>query len=127
AISAGASLPLALESEIFQTSGLKLHNFYGASECGGIAYDATSVPRTDPACVGTPLQNVRLAIAHDDCLEVRSAAVAETYWPEQNASLAGGCYRTSDLAEIISSEIFLRGRASDQINVAGRKVSSNAF
>jgi len=127
AISAGASLPLALEHEIFQTSGLKLHNFYGASECGGIAYDSTAVPRTDAACVGTPLQNVALSISEDHCLEVRSAAVAETYWSQPEANLAGGCYRTSDLAEIIGGQIFLRGRATDQINVAGRKVSPDGI
>jgi len=127
AISAGAALPLALEEEIFQASGLKLHNFYGASECGGIAYDATSLPRTDAACAGTPLQGVRLGISEGDCLEVRSAAVAETYWPEPEVNLAGGCYRTSDLAEILNSQIFLRGRASDQINVAARKVSPDAI
>src|ERR1043165_4303098 len=37
-ISAGAPLPLQLEQEIFQTCGLKVHNFYGSTECGGIAY-----------------------------------------------------------------------------------------
>ena len=53
--------------------------------------------------------------------------MAETYWPEPDAILAGGCYRTSDLAEIIGGQIFLRGRAGDQINVAGRKVSPDAI
>src|ERR1043165_2150398 len=41
AISAGAPLPLALEQEIFTGRGLKIHNFYGASECGGIGYDSS--------------------------------------------------------------------------------------
>src|SRR5262249_33325811 len=123
AISAGAPLPLALEQEIFQRSGLKLHNFYGATECGGIAYDATEVPRTDPACVGTPLRNVTLSIAEDGCLEVRSAAVAQSYWPQPEPNLSGGCYHTSDLAAIEQGQIFLRGRINDQINVAGRKIS----
>ena len=45
AISAGAPLPVAVEREIFQRQGLKVHNCYGASECGGIAYDATMDPR----------------------------------------------------------------------------------
>src|SRR6185369_12764206 len=112
--------PLALEEEILRGNGLKLHNFYGASECGGIAYDATPLPRTDAACVGTPLQNVRLSISEGDCLEVRSAAVAQTCWPEPDVNLAGGSYRTSDQAEILNRQIFLRGRASDQINVAAR-------
>ena len=136
AISAGAPLPLALEQEIFAKRGLKIHNFYGASECGAIAYDATGTPRTDDACVGTPMKNVSLSVADDGCLEVRSRAVAEHYWWGEAAdepacgdarptdsTLGNGCFHTSDLAEISHGLVYLHGRAGDQINVAGRKVS----
>ena len=123
AVSAGAPLPLPLESAVFQARGLKLHNFLGASECGGIAYDASAVPRADAACAGPPLQNVNLALNADGCLMVRSEAVAEGYWPEKSAALAGGVFQTGDLAELQAGQIFLRGRLDDQINVAGRKVS----
>jgi len=123
AISAGAPLPLSLEAEIFQRTGVKLHNFYGATECGGIAYDASEIPRTETAGVGSGLRNVRLSTNEDGCLEVRSAAVGQTYWPEPQANLSNGCYRTSDLVEIHGGQVLLRGRSNDQINVAGRKVS----
>jgi acyl-coenzyme A synthetase/AMP-(fatty) acid ligase len=123
AISAGAPLPLALEREIFTATGLKLHNFYGATECGGIAYDASTTPRSDAALAGAPLQNVALACDADGCLEVRSPAVAQTYWPEPSANLAQGRYRTTDSVDLIAGQVFLRGRLTDRINVAGRKVS----
>jgi acyl-CoA synthetase (AMP-forming)/AMP-acid ligase II len=123
AISAGAPLPVRLEEAVFKARGLKIHNFYGSSECGGIAYDATEVPRTDETCVGSPMKNVSLSVAGDSCLEVRSRAVAETYWPQSETNLTDGCFRTNDLAEISGGQVFLRGRAGDQINVAGRKVS----
>lgn len=123
AISAGAPLPLTLEQEVFTKFGLKIHNFYGATECGGIAYDNSATPRTDAACVGTPMRNVSLSVNDDGCLEVRGAAVGETCWPASEPNLGNGCYRTSDLAEIQGDLVFLCGRASDQINVAGRKVS----
>src|ERR1019366_7204382 len=55
ATSGAAPLPLALEQAVFEAHGLKIHNFYGSSECGGIAYDATTVPRTDDACVRRPM------------------------------------------------------------------------
>ena len=55
--------------------------------------------------------------------EVRGRAVGETYWPEPSPTLAGGCFRTSDLAALRNGQVFLHGRASDQINVAGRKLS----
>lgn len=123
AISAGAPLPVALENEVFKATGVKIHNFYGSSECGGIAYDASEVPRSDDAFAGTAMRNVALAINVSGCLSVRSKAVAQTYWPEPNEALADGCFQTSDLAELNERGVFLRGRASDVINVAGRKVS----
>lgn len=122
AISAGAHLPLALEAEIFDATGIKVHNFYGASECGGIAFDRTSLPRSDTSVVGSPLENVKLAVDETGCLLVRGPAVGETYWPEPAPALGNGVYRTSDLAELRDSLVHLRGRAGDLINVAGRKV-----
>jgi acyl-coenzyme A synthetase/AMP-(fatty) acid ligase len=123
AISAGAPLSVALEQAVFDVQGVKIHNFYGSSECGGIAYDASPVARTDMACIGAPMKNVGVSIGKDGCVEVRSAAVGETYWPEPAANLAGGCFQTNDLAEIIDGNVYIRGRAGDQINMAGRKLS----
>jgi acyl-coenzyme A synthetase/AMP-(fatty) acid ligase len=123
AISAGAPLPLPVELDVLASTRIKIHNFYGATECGGIAYDNAETPRTDGACVGTPMRGVRVAVDPEGCLEVRSPAVGETYWPEAGPELAGGCYRTRDLAELHGGRVFLRGRAGDLINVAGRKVS----
>ena len=123
AISAGAPLPLALEREIFVARGLKVHNFYGSSECGGIAYDRTEQPRTADGCAGSALDNVDLRVGDGGCLEVRGANVARGYWPEPDASLGNGVFRTADLAAIRDGLVYLRGRAGDLINVAGRKVS----
>ncbi|MGO8696625.1 MAG: class I adenylate-forming enzyme family protein [Limisphaerales bacterium] len=123
AISAGAPLPLNLEQEVFARSGLKIHNFYGASECGGIAYDSTAAPREDGALVGTPMPGVKLTTNDDGCLTVRGKAVGMRYWPHHSDSLGGGQFQSSDLAELKNGAVFLRGRLTDQINVAGRKVA----
>jgi acyl-coenzyme A synthetase/AMP-(fatty) acid ligase len=136
AISAGAPLPLNVEQEIFQASGLKIHNFLGSSECGGIAYDATPVPRLDPSLAGRPMQNITVSLNAAGCLAVRSAAVGETYWPPRGGDgpspddgshnlprLTAGTFHSSDLAELRDGQVFLRGRLGDEINVAGRKVS----
>ena len=123
AISAGAPLPVNLEQEVFKVHGLKIHNFLGSSECGGIAYDTSETPRTEAAFVGLPMQNVNLSLNDDGCLVVHSRAVAETYWPEKSDSLGDGIFQTSDLAELKDGLVYLRGRLGDQINVAGRKVS----
>ncbi len=123
AISAGAPLPIELESAVFEKCGVKIHNFYGASECGGIAYDRSQQPRTDATLVGEPMDGVQLGLDENGCLEVCSDAVGETYWPVPNPAIGQGRFVTSDLAEIRDGKIFLVGRSGDQINVAGRKVS----
>ena len=123
AISAGAPLPLPLEQAVFERSGFKLHNFLGSTECGGIAYDASDTPRTDASFAGTAMRNVELSRGEDGCLVVSGASVGETYWPDPDARLGGGIFRTSDLVELHDGGVFLRGRASDLINVAGRKVA----
>ena len=122
AISAGAPLSVTLEQAVFAAHGIKVHNFYGSSECGGIAYDDSAQPRTDSALIGRPMDNVNLSIDDGGCLEVRGPAVGKGYWPEPSDNLADGVFRTSDLAELIEDRVFLRGRAGDLINVAGRKL-----
>jgi acyl-coenzyme A synthetase/AMP-(fatty) acid ligase len=123
AISAGAPLPLMLERAVFEEHGLKIHNFYGSTECGGITYDATAIPRADEASVGRPMQNVKVALNQDGVLLVRSQAVGETYWPESADTLGKGLFQTCDIAELKDGTVHLRGHTNDQINVAGRKVS----
>ena len=123
AISAGAPLPMALEREVFRRCGLKLHNFYGSSECGGIAYDATPAPREKPSLAGTPVANVTVTQGPSGCLAVQGEAVGWGYWPEPDPALADGCFRTRDRGEIRQGRIYVEGRVGDVINVAGRKVS----
>ena len=122
AISAGAPLPLPLENDVFEKHGVKIHNFLGASECGGIAYDRSDRPRKDAAIAGAPLDNVSLSVA-GGMLEVRGSSVAETYWPELAPSLRAGLFRSNDLVEIKDNILFMRGRASDVIHISGRKVA----
>lgn len=123
AISAGAPLPLPLEESVFAGHGLKIHNFYGSTECGGIAYDRSNVPRAESNLAGSALDHVRLSLSSPGTLVVESDAVGETYWPEPQPTLRAGRFETSDLAEIRAGHVYLLGRATDVLNVAGRKVS----
>jgi long-chain acyl-CoA synthetase len=122
AISAGAPLSVSLEQRVIADAGVKIHNFYGSTECGGIAYDRTPEPRTDETCIGTPLEEVKVSLNTDGCLRVHSRATGQTYWPKPDEALVDGSFQTSDLAEIKTGAVYLRGRLGDQINVAGRKV-----
>jgi acyl-coenzyme A synthetase/AMP-(fatty) acid ligase len=125
AISAGAPLALDLEQRVFAETGLKIHNFYGASECGGIAYDPTNKPRESAAIVGTPLPGVTVDTGRDGRLRVTSDAVAMGYdAPREDDLLAGGVYLTRDLGFTDDAGfIHLTGTTGGAINVAGRKIS----
>ena len=126
AISAGAPLTASLERQIFDRCALKVHNFYGASECGGIAFDASREPRLDSRLVGTPMSGVDLSVGDEGALSVSSPAVGCCYWPpDAGDELGDGVFRTSDIVESNSETggVYLCGRRGESINVAGRKVS----
>jgi acyl-coenzyme A synthetase/AMP-(fatty) acid ligase len=125
AISAGAPLALDLEQRVFAETGLKIHNFYGASECGGIAFDATDTPRESASIVGTPLPGVTVDTGRDGRLRVASDAVATGYdAPRGDDLLENGVYLTRDLGFTDASGfIHLTGTTGGAINVAGRKIS----
>ncbi len=124
AISAGAPLPLQLEEAVFAADGLKIHNFLGASECGGIAYDTSPVPRRDAQYAGSPMKNVTLQINSHGCLQVHSSAVGQCTWPESDLQFGNGIFNSSDQAALNpEGGVRLIGRAGDMINVAGRKFS----
>lgn len=130
AISAGAPLPIALEAAVFARSGLKIHNFYGSSECGGIAYDRSAAPRNEASVAGTPMKGVALACdPASGCLRITSAAVAQGYVTSHAATDAapgpgGGTWLAQDLARIdADGTVHLLGRAGDCVSVAGHKLS----
>ena len=125
ALSAGAPLALALEAEVFAAAGLKIRNFYGASECGGISLDTTATPRESAQDVGTPLPGVTVSNGHDGRLLVASTAAATGYdAPRSDDVLGSGVYLTRDLGFLDGAgKIHLTGTLGAAINVAGRKVS----
>jgi O-succinylbenzoic acid--CoA ligase len=75
--------------------------------------------------MGRAMQGVRLSVDADTgCLVVSGPAVAWGYWPEPEARLAGGVFRSTDLARVdADGEVRLEGRAAEVINVAGLKVA----
>lgn len=124
AISAGAPLPHALERDVLEQRSLKIHNFLGASECGGIAFDRSHTLRPEPSCVGTAMNGVRLSRDADGALRVQSPSVAQSYFPTPAPALVHPTFQSADLVSIDDDGLLrIRGRASDLINVAGRKVA----
>jgi len=126
-LSAGAPLSPGTAARFREIHGRSIHVFYGASECGGIAYDREG-GAAERGTVGAPLDGVRVRLETEadgtaaGRVVVESPAVAETYLPDPRADLAGGRFRSADRAEFRNGEIALLGRADRRINVKGRKV-----
>ncbi len=127
-ISAGAPLTTVVAAAFRQRFGLKVHSFYGASECGGICYDASENEIAVDGFVGSPLRGVELESVggNEDAgkVRVRSAAVGIGYFPNDTSdALADGVFEPADLLASEGTGFCIRGRATDWINVGGRKVN----
>jgi len=122
-ISAGA--PLAPETAwAFEARfDRKIHNFYGSSETGGIAYDRTGAAALAGRSVGRPLRGVRLVFGRAGRFTVESAAVHTIGNPLARRSGGKGRYRPADLARLApNGELVLIGRTGRMMKVAGRRL-----
>lgn len=112
-ISAGAPLTPKTAQLFYKKYGLKIHNFYGSSETGGICYDASGNASLSGRSVGKPLQNVRVQLRKNR-VHVASQAVLA---PRSQIILA-------DLGEWNRrKELRLVGRAVPVANIGGKKAS----
>lgn len=112
AISAGAPLDAVTARDFHARFGVRLHNFYGSSETGGICYDRTG--EAAGASVGRPLENVAVRVMRGNRLEIRSKAVV----------LTGGRFVLPDRGEWDGQgNLRLLGRAQAVANLGGRKVN----
>ena len=126
-ISAGAPLPVATARKFHEKFDQPIHSFYGSSECGGICYDRDGTI-FEQGFVGSPMNGVKLEWLEPDAsasrVRVRSAAVADGYFPEpEEEKLGGGCFVPDDLLSGTPHGLRIVGRISDIINVAGKKVN----
>jgi long-chain acyl-CoA synthetase len=122
-ISAGAPLRVETGTAFRAAFNLKIHTFYGASECGGIAYDANESDVRVQGFVGRPLCGVSIDPEPDGGIFVRSAAVGMDYFPEGDDDLGDGVFKPADFLEQTPDGWRITGRRTDVINVGGKKVS----
>jgi len=121
-ISAGALLHAETAARFFDIFGRQIHVFYGASECGGIAYDRDGGAALR-GTVGTPIDGVSILLDDDGAVAVSSAAAGLRHVPEDDGRLQGSVFRSADLAAWTpAGELALIGRADTIINVGAKKV-----
>jgi long-chain acyl-CoA synthetase len=132
-MSAGAPLMPEAVAAFRARFGHKIHSFYGTSESGGIAYDASD-EIDDRVTVGTGMPGVTITFRDVEGLDradgrrvhVAGPAVARAYATlgdriDEGFDDAG--FLTGDLGYMDArGRVVLTGRLSSFVNVAGRKV-----
>jgi acyl-CoA synthetase (AMP-forming)/AMP-acid ligase II len=112
AISAGAPLHPEVARGFYTKYGVKIHNFYGASETGGISYDRTGSASLTGRSVGKPLNGVSVSIRKRKIV-VKSPAVAASR----------GSFALRDVGKWNGrGELVLLGRLGEGANIGGKKV-----
>ncbi len=117
-ISAGAPLDPAVARAFHVRFDRPIHNFYGSTETGGIAYDRTGTASLDGRAVGTPLPGVTVSLARGRRVRVHSLAVYTL------GNRHPGTHVAADFGEFnAAGELVLRGRTGRTIKVAGRRLN----
>ena len=122
-ISAGAPLPAETVQQFYHRYGLRIHSFYGSSECGGIMFDREGRLDAPSGFVGTPLDGVQINRLPNDRIEIAGTSVGDGYFPDTDPeTLQTGRFIPGDLVRWLGDAAQLYGRASDFINIAGKKI-----
>ncbi|GHB90792.1 class I adenylate-forming enzyme family protein [Cerasicoccus arenae] len=125
-ITAAAPLTPTLAQRFRNACGLSLHNFYGASECGGIAYDHTGQCGLTGNAVGAAMDNVELSATNDGRLCVRSAAVSSF---EREAGKDGRAIITlhDKVSFLDNGGVVIHGRVDRIVKCAGKRIDLAAL
>ncbi|MDB6128404.1 MAG: hypothetical protein JWM35_2300 [Verrucomicrobia bacterium] len=111
-ISAGAPLAPEIAQALKRKFDLPVHNFYGSSETGGIAYDRTGTAALTGRSVGRPMKGVTLTFAQSGRFFVASAAVG-----------GRGRFSPADRGELNArDELVLLGRSGRMVKIGGRRL-----
>ncbi len=119
--SAGAPLPVEVARDFAARCGGRLHSFYGSSETGGIAFDATGVASLQGG-VGRALSGVTLTALPRHQLLVRSAAVVTRGHRQRRGRY--GAWKVTDLVALdAKAQLTVLGRRGTTVKISGRRVN----
>ncbi len=114
-MSGGAALPTKV-AQFFAGLGLPLIEGYGLTEAGPVV-TSTAVEGSLPGSVGRPLDGLEVRLGEQSELIVRSPAVMQGYWQNEQATAQAlspaGWLRTGDIAEIRNGSVFITGRLKE--------------
>ncbi|MGC4016383.1 MAG: AMP-binding protein [Luteolibacter sp.] len=124
ALCAGSPLSLELEVGVHGDCGLKIHNFYGTSETGAIAYDDSDELRSSEHFVGRALGGMVVGADGSGRITVNSDSRAlGTDVAAWEGEFSSPVYQTLDRGAVVEDGVFVHDCIGQAINVAGRKMS----
>lgn len=123
-ISASAPLPREDAAAFARASGIRVQEFLGATECGGIAFERRPADPAAEGCVGHPLPGVRIEL-HAEGMRVHSRANRFAVLPPEEVP---AWVETGDRTCVTrEGRLRLLGRARLTANVGGFKVDLGAI
>lgn len=120
-ISAGAPLAVEVARDFLTRFGQPLHNFYGSSETGGIAFDRTG-EATLAGGVGRPLLGVTVTALPGQRIRISSAAVFK-HGHGRRVGARGAWIPPDEVAKDGRGQLTLLGRRGTMVKVAGRRLN----
>jgi long-chain acyl-CoA synthetase len=124
-ISASAPLPREAAEQFHRASGVRVRQFLGATECGGISFETRPDDPEAEGTVGFPLPGVRIEIHPEEGVRVHSAANRHALLPAQPVAAH---VATGDRAELTpEGRLRLLGRIQVVGNVGGFKIDLGAI
>ncbi len=124
-ISASAPLPREAAEQFHRVSGVRVCQFLGATECGGIAFETRPDDPQVAGTVGFPLPGVRIEIHPEEGVRVHSAANRFALIPLQPVP---SWVSTGDRGELTpEGRLRLLGRIQVVGNVGGFKIDLGAI
>jgi long-chain acyl-CoA synthetase len=117
AMSGGAGLPTKV-AQFFVGLGLPLIEGYGLTEAGPVV-TSTGIENSLPGSAGQPLYGLEVRLGEQSELIVRSPAVMQGYWQNEQATAqalsSDGWLKTGDIAKIRNGSVFITGRLKEMI------------
>lgn len=127
-ICAGGRLAPEVAETFLARSGRPVHQFYGSTETGGIAFEREPLAPEATGTVGMPLPGVDVRLDDDGRVRVRSDANYGGVHGRDEELSDPREVRLGDYGEWTpSGRLRLTGRTIDFVNVGGRKISLAAI
>lgn len=123
-ICAGGTLLPEIAAQFLAVTGLPVHNFFGSTETGGIAFERDPLAAEAAGTVGHPLPGVAVGIDGEGRVTIASRAntlgrFGPPFRPQE------GPIATGDLGALTpEGRLKLLGRSADILNIGGKKVAA---